>query len=144
MGYCYEGNRLVCDACSVADGTVRKVRCKYGYCQPPAMCRGCRGDREKMATFRAYCDTNCREASAEFAAREARKEAMLDAGEYIRTSARSTESGLVAVLFSNRAGEDKVYLMDTDTYRAVPILEVATIADFEKIGRVVFRAVVAA
>lgn len=144
MGYCYENGRLVCDACSVADGTVRKVRCKYGYCPPPAMCKRCRGDRERMATFRAYCDANCRVSSAEYKAREARKEALLDAGEFIRTSASLTESGLTAVTFTNRAGRSMVYLMDSDTYRAVPILEAATVMDFGRIGRIVFRAVVAA
>jgi hypothetical protein len=143
MGYCYEGRRLCCDVCGTAGA--RKVPCKYGYCPATAMCPACRSNPATKAAQRNHCEENCRAASAEYKAREARKEALLDAGEYVLSSARSCEDGVtVAVTFTGPFKDSMVYLMDVDTYRDVPRMEPTTVADYEKVGRVIFRARVAA
>jgi hypothetical protein len=142
MGYCYEvrGSRrvLVCDGCGHAGGC-RKVPCKYGYCPAVALCAVCR--KTHKAEHDAYCDENCKAASEEFAAREARKAEMLDRGEYVRTSASICDDGeTVAVTFRDAFDNGLVYLMDKETYRRVPLMEPVTIDSYSLQGRVIFRA----
>jgi hypothetical protein len=129
MGYCYEGRRLCCDSCAVAGG-VRKRRCKYNYCPPPALCAPCYAS--KRAKLREYCDTHCKPASERYAAQRARDQELLAAGHYLRRSAmgRSDGSGLIDVRFRNLAGHEIVLAMPAETYRSRKLSEPSTPADF--------------
>lgn len=139
MGYCYEmrngRRRLCCDVCGEADGTVRKVACKYGYCPATAMCAGCRKNPGVKAKDRAYHEANCKEAAAEFAAREARKDEVLALGGLLRCAAVN-EGDDVRVYFRDLNGDTVERLMSPETYRAFGLLDVATLADYERVGEV--------
>lgn len=108
MGYVYDARtgQLCCDSCG-KHGGVRRVRCKYGYCQALALCADCRkGDTLKQ--FRQHCEKNCKEAAAEFAAREAEKEAALAAGHYVFCASvytKGSDQKRVDMTFRNRDGE---------------------------------------
>lgn len=87
MGYVYEltsqGRRLLCcDVCGHAGG-VRRMPCKYGWCQPTAMCADCRANHEVRTQQAAYCEEHCRQAAAEYAEREERKVALLESGAFV-------------------------------------------------------------
>jgi hypothetical protein len=134
MGYCYRGNRLVCDCCSGADGTVRKRRCPSGWCSSPAVCSTCWTDTTKRAEFDAHHITNrCGDKHADFAAREQRRVDLIAAGIPVRCAARSEGKDRVHVLFATKAGSIGYYMADA-TYDAIPLLDIATPDDYRKIG----------
>lgn len=68
MGYCYSGNKLVCDGCG-GTGGVRKRTCpckvtfrnrdgstgSLPYCSPPALCSGCLKRLGGSAKIHAEC-----------------------------------------------------------------------------------------
>lgn len=134
MGYCYQGNRLVCDCCSGADGTVRKRRCPSGWCPPPAVCSTCWTDPVKRAEFDVYHLANhCADKHAEFAAHEQRRVDLIAAGVPVRCSARSEGRDRVHVLFAAKDGPIGYYMAHA-TYDAIPLLDIATPDDYRKIG----------
>ena len=139
MGFVYEvgtsrsGRRtrvLCCDVCDHAGG-VRRVACRYGYCQSAALCASCRRDPAVRARLEAYCEENCREASAVFAALERRRVELLEAGEFVRVSALGCIGvDKVAVTFQNRVGAEAFAEMTRAEYAAGPLGVPATPADF--------------
>lgn len=46
LSYATGRYRLACDFCDAADGTTRKMRCPYGYCQAWATCKSCRQEKK--------------------------------------------------------------------------------------------------
>jgi hypothetical protein len=140
MGYCYEGRKLCCDVCGVAGG-VRKRKCSYGYCKPPAVCGECW--KTYRVKFRAGCDDHCRTGKARFEAEKAAERALLDEGHYTRRSAVGDHDApegwteAVKVWFRNKDGAEQVYRMEHETYRAVKLMQPATPFDFAKHGKVV-------
>ena len=143
MGFCYQvsgGRRsLCCDSCGNAGG-VRKHLCPAGWCQSWALCSSCWAKRSELGWLEAH--ESCASSSAEYAAVEARKAALLAGGAYVRTAAVGKDpdprrhfapefdSGVVFVWFRNAAGEERTVEMGADRYRAVPLLEPATYATF--------------
>lgn len=53
MGYCYCAGKLVCDGCGKTGGVVKR-KCPFGYCPPPALCKGCFTDPKNKAEWDAY------------------------------------------------------------------------------------------
>ena len=131
MGFCYQvsgGRRsLCCDSCGNAGG-VRKHLCPAGWCQSWALCSSCWAKRSELGWLEAH--ESCASSSAEYAAVEARKAALLAEGAYVRTAAVNAGDGIVKVWFRNAAHVERVVLMGADRYRAVPLLEPATYATF--------------
>ena len=53
MGFIYtKDGKLCCDICGNYPAT--KKPCKYGYCQPYALCKACREDTVKMTKLNDY------------------------------------------------------------------------------------------
>jgi len=137
MGYSYGRGPtgryvLCCDKCGNATGNVRKRPCRYGWCQAIAICAACWHDPAVRAQWRDYHETAGCEASArEASEREARTDALLDSGAFVRCSAISGPvEGMCRVTFRNRAGATIETIMPTETYRAVPLLEPATMETY--------------
>ena len=128
MGYVYQGGRLCCDICGNPPAT--KVKCPHNWCQPVAVCANC---KQEYSDISSVVHRDCAEASANWKLRKHRKQALLDRGEYVRTSAISN-GDLVKVTFWNKEGREMEFLMEPDTYRSIPLLEPATPADFAKKG----------
>jgi hypothetical protein len=96
------------------------------------MCSSCYATKKEK--FRAYCETSCKPAAAEYAAREAAKKALLEAGAALRCSASTFGEGKVHVLFSKLDGTTVGYYMTAETYEAISYLEPATPEDYAKLG----------
>ena len=134
MGYSYSmSGTLCCDGCLASTG-VRKRKCKYGYCQSPAMCSSCYATKKEK--FKAYCEAQCKPAAAKYAAREAHKKALLEAGAALRCSASTCGEGKVHVLFSKLGGTTVGYYMASETYEGISYLEPATPEDYAKFGAI--------
>ena len=139
MGYCYDNNgRLACDYCG-STGDTRKHRCPHGWCPPVAACRQCR--RKHAEDFRRPAHKQCRRASERYDAEKRRENDLLNAGLHVRCSAIGLDrepggDDLVRVTFRNAANEEIERVMSSDTYRALPIGQPATVGDFDKWGDV--------
>lgn len=130
MGYCYDAatGQLVCDRCSTHGG-VRRVKCKYGWCQAVALCKGCR--KEGTKEFRESCEERgCQQASEEFQARLDREERALAAGKFVRRSAVSVGDGKVSVLFRDQNDYTVEHIVTNEEYDRVGIGNVATLEDY--------------
>lgn len=136
MGYTYENGRLCCDNCGKSGG-VRRRKCTYGWCPPPAVCPDCwkGGVRDKERRFH---EERCKAPAAAYAAKERERQKLLVAGHYLRASACSTSDG-VLVTFRNCDGDEREYLMHRDTYRAIPLGDAATPECFAKHGEITER-----
>ena len=134
MGYSYSmSGTLCCDGCPASTG-VRKRKCPHGYCQSPAMCSSCYATKKgKLAEYHAK---QCAPAAAKYAAREAHKKALLEAGAALRCSAYGTGKDLVHVLFSKLDGSTVGYYMTAETYDAATPLEPMTPEDYAKLGKI--------
>jgi hypothetical protein len=152
MGYSYtRDGKLCCDICGDSGG-VRKQKCPQNWCQPYACCQSpeCRA---KLAQHRKeVCAVQCKEHSEHARQRDAREAAMLEKGHAIRCSASTMTpdyKDCVKVWFSRnpRGGHVKcanvpahriccVAYMATETYRAIPLLEPASIIDYARHGEV--------
>jgi hypothetical protein len=116
MGYCYQGNQLVCDCCGTVGG-VRKVRCPFGYCPPTAACPECRRKHSaKLSGKEAHRKVGCERLHLEFERREQEGLDMLNAGKSLRCSAMSAGPDRVHVLFRDKAGATTGYYMSDATY----------------------------
>ena len=109
MGYCYDTRtgQLVCDSCGIHGG-VRRVKCKYGYCPALALCASCRKNPEIKTERAAFCDANCKEAAARFAALDAAIKEALDSGHYVFCSsvyAKGSDRTEVEMTFRNADGD---------------------------------------
>jgi hypothetical protein len=132
MGYCYEGRKLCCDVCGVAGG-VRKRKCQYGYCTPPAVCKGCWPTARPR--IRSVCDDSCAPAAKKLAESRRRERELLARGEFLRCSAVGRDE-TVEVWFRNAKGERRVFSMGRGTYRAIPLTRPATPECFQAYGSV--------
>ncbi len=134
MGYSYSlDGKLCCDGCSRAGG-VRKRRCPYGYCQSPALCAPCL--RKVKADGRwNKSHLRCKAGMEDCIRKEQKRLALLDLGHAVRCSALN-EGENVRVWFRYADGSTVERVMAPETYRAIPLGEPATLADFEKYGAV--------
>lgn len=138
MGYCTRVNpgtgreQFVCDACGRAGG-VRRRRCPFGYCYPPAFCDDCHKAHAwgRKATHR---ERGCDVRHAEFVADRERAAASIAAGVPVRCSALAAgtpeEPGRVHVLFQTTGGTVGRY-MPKAVYDAHPLGVTVTLADYE-------------
>jgi hypothetical protein len=144
MGYCYEGRKLVCDACSTA-GAI-KVRCPFNWCQPTALCRACRAGKckgfgSKNPVTVAKFHPTCEAASRHFKAQQDRAAALLAEGKAVRCSALNADGGSkVHVLFKKADGTCIGRYMSPAAYGSIPILEPATPEDYEALGGILTEA----
>ena len=135
MGYSYDGQgRLCCDVCGRSGG-VRKIRCPFGWCPPAALCQECRSKYGSRLTRAYHRQMGCEADVAEARQRDAEQQALLDSGNYVRTSALA-HNGRVKVVFRNAAGDRKAYWMAPGTYRSIPLMQPATPAHFSEYGKV--------
>jgi len=135
MGYLYSfDGKLSCDSCGAAEGKTRKRRCPHGWCQAAAICAQCWSDTVKRARFKAsHVENDCKGKSAEFHTREARREELEVAGTHVRCAAYDVGELGVHVLFCAKADVVGRY-MPKEAYRAIPLGQIATIADYEAHG----------
>jgi len=137
MGYIYAQdskgrfNKLVCDKCGQAGA--RKYRCPFEYCQPIALCPTCRKMHPELVSRKTHRDAGCEKLHIEFTTKMDKEKDMREHGIYIRCSAMGVNDGLVHVLFKNK---DHIigYYMDTETYHAIPLGEIAMPSDYLKHG----------
>ncbi len=125
MGYCYDtNNRLCCDECGQAGGVLKR-RCPFGWCPPAAVCDTCWKKTTKKGV-KFHRELGCEKKSREYDATNARKDAMLKAGHYVRCSAMSVGNERVQVLFDNQHGDTIGRFMSSAVSAAGPNLEPAT------------------
>lgn len=129
MGYCYDAisGMLVCDGCG-KHGGVRKVRCPFGYCPPPALCQDCR--TKHRAEFTKASHAECAREVEAMRRAEAETAAHLAAGRFVRAAALAVDDGRVHVLFKGAGGQYVGRYMSPAAYRAFPLLAVKTIEDY--------------
>lgn len=138
MGYCTRVNpgtgreQFVCDSCG-RPGGVRRRRCPFGYCPPPAFCNGCHKTHAwgRKATHQARgCDVK----HAEFVADRERAAAFIAAGVPVRCSALGADTpdapGRIHVLFQTSSGTIGRY-MPKAVYDAHSLGVTVTLTDYE-------------
>lgn len=130
MGFCYEGRKLVCDNCSTAGA--RKHKCPFGYCSSCALCKECVKTVKASGKWKEI-HKNCKANHEAFAAKEAEKVAIVEAGGFLRVAAMGTKDGKVRVLFRGKTG-DVGYTVEKTTYDAFPLGANVTPEDFAKVG----------
>ncbi len=119
-----------CDSCPKCDGfTLRLVKCPVNYCGTDRLCPKC------LPKYGKRDHSSCRKASAEMKARDARRAQLISCGLFVRYSATMCGE-MVKVTFTNDV-TDKEMLMSKETYHAIPLLEPATISDYQGYGPVV-------
>jgi hypothetical protein len=134
MGYCYDHHgRLCCDICGEAGGA-RKYACPFGYCQATAACKKCRAEKASHFGTAAHREYGCERAHKRFAAQNARRAALLEAGHPVRCSALVAGTNGVHVLFDYQDRRTVGYYMSHATYDAIPLLEPATPDDYRAHG----------
>ena len=145
MGYCYEHrtNRLCCDKCGNAGG-VRKRACPCGYCPATALCQNCNKEVRVSGQWKEW-HKNCQASQDEMARRDLERQTLIQHGQYVRCSALNADdashSDRVHVLFEggqgwtpyNRGACVGRYMRHA-TYDAIPLLQNATIQDYERFG----------
>lgn len=71
MGYSYDQfRRLSCDRCGRVGGGVKKRRCPWGYCPPPALCNDCRDADAQSLSREHHRELGCEDNHNRFVARE--------------------------------------------------------------------------
>lgn len=121
----FHGKTRTCDACDTcpreSGRRMRWDRCPAGWCGDFKLCSGCP----------PLDHAACAEAASRRQTVAATEAALLDAGEYIRRSAVSIHgTDEVRVWFRNRDGVDLVAEVTKATYRAQPLGEPKTPADY--------------
>ena len=141
MGFIYtKDGKLCCDICGNYPAT--KKPCKYGYCQPYALCKACREDTVKMTKLNDYHETVCKPASIEFDKVRKQEASMLDAGLFLRCAALSHKDKIphsesIKVIFRNKEREEVSYFMSDDTYHAFPLGTPTTPNDYQSKGKII-------
>ena len=135
MGYCYTREGLLCcDSCGNAGG-VRKARCPFGYCPPPALCVECRKTNAHKLTKAAHRGYGCEAGIRKSQERDALRRAYIAKGIPTRCSALSTGDKVHVLFQTGEYGRECVgYTMSHEAYDAIPLLEVATPDDYRKHG----------
>ena len=77
------------------------------------------------------CETQAKTARQ----RDAEQQALLDSGNYVRTSALA-HNGRVKVVFRNSAGATRAFWMPSEAYHAIPLMQPVTPAHFKEHGEV--------
>ena len=122
MGYCYEvgvggkRGRLCCDRCGNAGG-VRKVACKYGWCQSNAICPTCRKNGA-VKEYHAWCDENCKESAERWAERQDDEQRKLNDGQFVLRSAVGVGDGKVSAIFKNVYDHECEIIVTKEEYDA--------------------------
>lgn len=113
MGFCYDmRNRLCCDLCGESGG-VRRQKCPSGWCQAYAVCKAC------MPAYRARkadIHEGCAHSSANYHAQQAKRQALIDAGELVLASAVNTDDGMTKVWFKGANGIEVERVMTEAQY----------------------------
>lgn len=134
MGHRYDAvGRLVCDSCSEGKPGTKYRKCPFGYCYGPDLCPECY--RKHRAWFKKSNHKKCEQRAAEIKANDEKRRRLIREGAAVRCSAVQEDSGKVRVWFSCIRG-DLQALMAPEVYRAVPLLEVATLDDYRRHGAV--------
>jgi len=139
MGYSYCQGQLCCDHCDNygPEHKVRRRKCPANWCQPPALCAACYRTMRLDGTWDRGHAT-CPASAAEYRERNAREQALLDAGHAVCKAALGFHDGTgrVKVWFRYRDGREELWVMDTKTYNndKRPMLEPWTVADYQAIG----------
>jgi len=132
MGYCYSnGGALACDVCGVSGG-VRKVKCPFGWCQPAALCAGCK--KKHPQTMDKHREDGCERQSNAMKERDEKEKSVLDSGGFVRKSALAYANDMVQVLFWNKDGKYIGKAMPRATYHAIPLRDIATPEDYAKVS----------
>jgi len=137
MGFSYGYYGLCCDFCGAQRDTrkyVKKLECPYGYCQAWACCDQCRAEKKHMQSSctpaRQTHKEFCKAAMIKHDKAEQEKQAILDAGHFIRIAALGHEDE-VKVIFVNKEGTEKAAWMTTEEYRKYPLGVTKTLEDFK-------------
>lgn len=80
-----------------------------------------------------YHENHCKHEHEKWILREQKKKTMLENGEFLRCAALCHGNDIVKVIFRG-LHEEKSFFMKHKTYDSIPIMELATPADFEKYG----------
>lgn len=133
MGYLTDkSGRLVCDRCAKTGG-VRKRKCPFGYCPPPAFCGDCY-KRDKFRDRAAHVAAGCEKKSLAFQADLKRRNELMAEGTPVRcaalNAATSEDPDRIHVLFREKDATVGRY-MPKAVYRAHPIGVTVTLADYE-------------
>ena len=139
MGFCYGQFGLCCDFCSTDDPklNVKKIPCPYGYCQAWACCKNCFAKKLHLASsctneHKSHKE-NCKLLSIKANNDQNSKQAILDAGYYIRIAALG-HGNLVKVLFINNDGKEKACWMTGENYDQFKLGVTITLEEFKIIS----------
>ena len=133
MGYSYDAyRRLCCDICGQPDG-VRKHKCPSGYCPAVAAHLACLKTVKQSGKW-AEIHKHCPVSAAKYAAKEARRAALLGSGQPVRFSALDAGPNGVRVVFKVQGSPDVAFHMAPETYDAIPLGEPATPDDYRAFG----------
>lgn len=136
MGYSYTTSGLLCcDICG-SSGGVRKYRCPWGWCQPPAACGYCRKKRAELFVRPYHRALGCEKNHKRAVVEQEHRTMLLTNGKAVRCSALNAQDDQVHVLFQLLGNRTVGYYMDKSTYHAIPLLEVATPEDYAKHGEI--------
>lgn len=134
MGFIYDKhNRLCCDNCSQSGG-VKKRRCTYNWCPPPALCDECY--KALRTELKEYHKKHCKQAHEEYQAQQQSEQELLAEGHFLRKAAMN-DNGKVKVVFRNQEEKEQYVLMDQKTYRTFPIGDPVTLEQFQAVGEVI-------
>lgn len=137
MGFSYSSNGLCCDFCGKSNplDNVRKIRCPYGWCQAWACCKACKDKKLHLASScggTTHKET-CKASSIEYQKKQDEKQALIEAGYFLRVSALS-HGKMCKVIFRGKESQ-KAYWMTNDTYENIPLGLNATVETYERIGK---------
>jgi len=137
MGNIYDSKGLLCCSICGASGKVRNYKCPFNNCPPVAACPRCRKGYADRFSKEAHIRCGCAKAKTDYGEREERKRVMMASGLGVRWSASRQISGSVCATFKYKNGENRIFEMSADTYRAFPLLYPTSPEDFAEHGDVV-------
>lgn len=110
MGYSYDAitNALCCDECGKSGG-VRKVKCPFGWCPPPALCAECKANPKlKVALTKEWHRKNgCEASMLRFQAENQYRAHLAETGHHVLKAGMSVKgTQMVHAIFSN--GEEEI------------------------------------
>ena len=141
---------LCCDFCDGFKGDskgttwVKKIKCPFGYCQSWATCNKCFKEKKHKLSSIPYRPATleinhegCRIEQEKHEKRKNLEAKLWQEGQWLRRSAIRADNGSdILVTFRNKDGLECVCSMSEQTYDSIPLLEPATISDYEKFGKV--------
>lgn len=131
MGHSYDRQgRLCCDCCAAAPA--ESVPCPFHACPPAILCPACKEKHRDKLTAAYHRAAGCERFHAEYVARQNERRALLASGRAVRCAALGTREG-VHVLFESLSGAVGFFMAE-ETYRAIPLLQNATVEEFQALG----------